>query len=126
MRTLRIGIRSHEEAKARLLAIARGEISRDENEPTIWVTSLGSLAQLLSPENTALLDLIRDREPESVTELSTLSGRSVPSLSRSLTKMEEYGLVAMVEHGRAHAPRVAFDRLEIVVIERPPVDRQAA
>ncbi len=126
MRTLRIGIRSHDEAKSQLLAIAGGEASRNENEPSIWVTSLGSLAQLLNAENMALLDLIRAREPASVTELAGLTERSVPSLSRSLAKMEEYGLVNMVEHGRMRAPRVAFDRLEIVVVERPPLDRHAA
>ena len=126
MRTLRIGIRSHEEAKAWLLAIARGEAKRRENEPSIWVTSLGSLAQLLNAENMALLDLIRDQEPASLTELATLTERSVPSLSRSLAKMEEYGLVTMIEQGRMRAPRVTFDRLEIVVVEHPPVNRQAA
>ena len=126
MRTLRIGIRSHEEAKARILAIARGEKSRNENEPSIWVTSLSSLAQLLNEENMALLDLIREREPGSLTELAALTERSVPSLSRSLAKMEEYGLVTMIEDGRMRAPRVAFDRLEIVVVEHPPLNRQAA
>jgi predicted transcriptional regulator len=74
----------------------------------------------------ALLDMIQDREPASLTELATLTERSVPSLSRSLSKMEEYGLVTMIEQGRMRAPRVTFDRLEIVVIEHPPVNRKAA
>jgi len=40
--------------------------------------------------------------------------------------MEEYGLVTMIEQGRMRAPRVTFDRLEIVVVEHPPINRQAA
>ncbi len=87
------------------------------------MTSLGSLAQLLNADNMALLDLIREREPGSLTERAALTQRSVPSLSRSLAKMEDYGLISMIDHGRMRAPRVAFDRLEIVVVEQPPQNR---
>lgn len=126
MRTLRIGIRSHEQAKARVLALAQGKADRNEDEPHIWVTSLGSLAQLLNAENMALLELIRAHEPQSLTELGALSRRSVPSLSRSLARMEEYGLITMVESGRMKGARVAFERLEIVVVDHGEGGRVAA
>ncbi len=48
MKTLKIGIASYEEMKARTLAIARGEIKPSRDEPTIWFTSIESLAQVLS------------------------------------------------------------------------------
>jgi predicted transcriptional regulator len=115
MTTLRIGIRSHEEAKARLLAVARGHAKRAKNEPTVWLSSLASLAQLLNDENMALLGVIREGKPASLTELAQMTGRSLPSLSRTLARMEEYGLVRMVDEGRAKSPRLTFDRLEIVV-----------
>ncbi|CAA6606349.1 conserved hypothetical protein [Rhodospirillaceae bacterium LM-1] len=115
MTTLRIGIRSHQEAKAHLLAIARGQAKRAKNEPTVWLTSLASLAQLLNEENMALLGTIRDGKPASLTELAEITGRSLPSLSRTLAKMEEYGLIEIAEAGRSKAPRLTFDRLEIVV-----------
>ncbi len=115
MTTLRIGIRSHDEAKARLLAIAGGQAQRDADEPTVWVTSLASLAQVLSEDNQALLRLIGERRPNSLTELAALSGRALSNLSRTLSTMESYGLVKMVEHGRAKAPRLACDHVEIVM-----------
>ncbi len=115
MTTLRIGIRSHDEAKARLLAIAGGQAQRDADEPTVWVTSLASLAQVLSEDNQALLRLIGERRPNSLTELAALSGRALSNLSRTLSTMESYGLVKMVEHGRAKAPRLACDHGEIVM-----------
>jgi predicted transcriptional regulator len=115
MSTLRIGIRTHEEAKARIRAIASGVAERDPNEPTVWVTSLASLAQVLSEDNLALLRLIAEREPNSLTELADLSGRAVSNLSRTLSTMESYGMVVMTEVGRAKAPRVACDRVEIVM-----------
>ncbi|HIJ61660.1 MAG TPA: helix-turn-helix domain-containing protein [Rhodospirillaceae bacterium] len=126
MTTLRIGVRTHEEAKARLLAIARGQARREPNEPTIWVASLASLAQVLSQENLTLLRLIAERKPSSLTELADMTGRAVSNLSRTLATMERYGMVKMVEgDGRAKAPRLACDHVEIVM---PPLanDMEAA
>ncbi|MDA8230079.1 MAG: helix-turn-helix domain-containing protein [Magnetospirillum sp.] len=115
MTTLRIGIRSHDEAKARMLALAGGQAKRDPDEPTVWVSSLASLAQVLSEDNQALLRLIGERRPNSLTELAALSGRALSNLSRTLSTMESYGLVEMVEIGRAKAPRLTCDHIEIVM-----------
>ena len=112
---MRIGIRSHDEAKARLLAIATGQAARDPDEPTVWVSSLASLAQVLSEDNQALLRLIGERRPNSLTELAALSGRALSNLSRTLSSMESYGLVEMVETGRAKGPRLTCDHVEIVM-----------
>jgi len=117
MKTLRIGIRSHDDAKKRLLAIARGQASQAANEPTVWLASMASLAQLLSEENMGLLEIIRKHRPASISRLAERAGRSLPSLSRTLARMEEYGLIALETVGRAKAPRVTFDRLEIVLVE---------
>ena len=116
MTTLRIGVRTHEEAKARLLAIARGQARREPDEPTVWVSSLASLAQVLNQDNLALLRLIAEREPKSVTKLAEMSGRAVSNLSRTLAAMERYGMVKMVEgESRAKAPRLTCDQVEIVM-----------
>jgi predicted transcriptional regulator len=116
MTTLRIGVRTHEEAKARLLAIARGQAQREPNEPTVWVASLASLAQVLSQDNLTLLRLIAERKPSSLTELADMTGRAVSNLSRTLATMERYGVVKMVEgEGRAKAPCLACDHVEIVM-----------
>lgn len=127
MTTLRIGIRTHEEAKARLLAIARGQARREPNEPTVWVASLASLAQVLSPENLALLRLIAEHEPSSLTELADISGRAVSNLSRTLAAMERYGMVKMVAgEGRAKAPRLVCDQVEIVMSPLAGKNKEAA
>jgi predicted transcriptional regulator len=126
VKTLRIGIRSHEEAKARLVSLVRGEASRGAHEPTVWLASLASLAQLLSDENMVLLDIIRKKRPRTMSELAQLSDRSAPSLSRTLSRMQDYGLIEMEVAGRAKGPRVTFDRLEIVVIEPPASGNRAA
>jgi predicted transcriptional regulator len=55
-----------------------------------------------------------------------MTGRAVSNLSRTLATMERYGMVKMVEgDGRAKAPRLACDHVEIVM---PPLadDMEAA
>ncbi|WP_179213848.1 hypothetical protein [Rhizobium sullae] len=78
-RTLRVGVASYEQMKARTMTIARGEQKPDRDDPTMWFTSLESFAKILSARNHALLDLIAQRKPGSLAELETLSGRPSPT-----------------------------------------------
>lgn len=112
MSQLRIGIASYEEMKARTMAIARGEHKPGPDEPKVWFTSMGSLARVLSDQNRALLDLISEQKPESITELAKLSGREKPNLSRTLKTMEGYGLVRLEKGKRGKvAPRVPYSEI---------------
>lgn len=54
-----------------------------------------SVAEVLSDENRALLQIIRETQPESLAALAHLTGRQPSSLSRTLKKMAHYGLVEM-------------------------------
>ncbi|MNH41462.1 hypothetical protein D3C79_1029670 [compost metagenome] len=49
---------------------------------------MATIAAVLSEDNQALLRLIRDEQPTSLTELAKLTGRQVPNLSRSLRMMQ--------------------------------------
>jgi predicted transcriptional regulator len=113
-KTLRIGIASREQMKARTLAIARGEHKPAADEPKVWFTSMESLAQILSTKNTLLLEVIRRARPASLKELAELSGRHVSNLSRTLRTMERYKLVTLKEseHGTL-VPTVPYDRLAL-------------
>ena len=95
MTTLHIGIASLAEMRARTLAIARGERKQRRGEPKVWFTSLESFARVLSERNRALLALIAETEPGSLTELAERSGRAKSNLSRTLKTMERYGLVRL-------------------------------
>lgn len=95
MKSIVIGIRPQEEIRARMLSIARGEYKPKPSDPKIWFTSMRSLAEVLSDENRALLRLISERHPESITSLAELTGRKTSNLSRTLKTMANYGLVEM-------------------------------
>ena len=76
-----------------MIAIAKGEYKPKAGEPKIWFTSMRSVAEVLSDQNRALLKVIRDTNPESVSVLAKTTGRQPSNLSRTLKTMSRYGLV---------------------------------
>ena len=90
-----IGILPQDRIRARTLAIARGEYKPKPSEPKIWFTSMRSLAEVLSDENRALLKVIQEAQPQSITSLAEMTGRKASNLSRTLKTMSNYGLVEM-------------------------------
>jgi predicted transcriptional regulator len=95
MKPLVIGIMPQEKIRERLLAIARGEFKPKPSDPTIWFTSIRSLAEVLSDDNRALLKVIRETQPASISLLAEQTGRKPGNLSRTLKTMSHYGLVEM-------------------------------
>ena len=112
MKTLRVGIASYGEMKARTLAIARGEHRQGRGEPKVWFPSLESFAKVLSDRNRALLRMITEEKPASIAELSERSGRARSNLSRTLHTMERYGLVRLEKGDRGRVvPRVPYSEI---------------
>jgi predicted transcriptional regulator len=113
-RTLRIGVASVSEMRARTLAIARGELKPKADDPKVWFPSTESLGKVLSGKNKELLAHIRSNRPASLQDLSKITGRKVPSLSRTLRTMEKYGLVALEKgpQGRLK-PSVPYDEVDV-------------
>lgn len=106
MKKMVIGIASQQAIRARVLAIARGEHRPRPDEPKIWFTSMRSLAEVLSDDNRALLRVIREQKPESLSQLAEFTGRAPSNLSRTLKTMERYGLVEMQRELRTVRPVV--------------------
>jgi predicted transcriptional regulator len=95
MKTIKIGIMPQEKIRDRLLAIARGKIKPRPGDPKVWFTSMKSLAEVLSDDNRALLRVIHDDRPDSVSALAAATGRKPGNLSRTLKTMSRYGIVEM-------------------------------
>jgi predicted transcriptional regulator len=112
--TLKVGIASYEEMKARTVRIARGEHRVSAKEPKVWFTSTESFAKVLSAGNRDLLRVIAEKAPASLDELARLTGRKKSNLSRTLKTMAGYGLVRLERGTRGRiAPKVAHDRIEL-------------
>lgn len=114
MTTLKVGIASYTEMKARTLGVARGKRDVVAGEPKVWFTSTESFAKVLSAGNRALLHVIAEEAPGSLDELAKMTGRAKSNLSRTLKRMEGYGLVHLErgERGRI-TPKVIYDRVEL-------------
>ncbi|MBU3029777.1 helix-turn-helix domain-containing protein [Paracoccus marinaquae] len=124
MTTLKVGIADYEEMKARTLRIARGEEKPGADDPKVWFTSTESFAQILSSGNRELLRVIHEHAPGSLEELSRLTGRTKPSLSRTLKTMANYGLIRMDPgDGQKVVPKVLHDR---VALELPLLEPRGA
>ncbi|MCU7920529.1 MAG: transcriptional regulator [Candidatus Thiodiazotropha sp. (ex Epidulcina cf. delphinae)] len=93
MKAIVIGIMPQEKIRERALAIARGDYKPKANEPKIWFTSMKSLAEVLSDDNRALLHVITEMKPESISALAEATGRKPSNLSRTLKTMSNYGIV---------------------------------
>lgn len=104
MKAIVIGIMPQEKIRARMLAIARGEYKPKPGEPKVWFTSMKSLAEVLSDENRALLKVIAETKPESISDLADTTGRKPGNLSRTLKTMSNYGIVEMRREKRRVRP----------------------
>jgi predicted transcriptional regulator len=114
MKTLKAGIASYEEMKARTMATARGERRITPDEPKVWFISTESFAKVLSAGNRELLRTIVEKAPGSLDELARITGKAKSNLSRTLKTMAGYGLVRLErgERGRI-TPKVTHDRVEL-------------
>lgn len=114
MTTLKVGIATYEDMKARTMAVARGEDRIAPDEPKVWFTSTESFAKVLSVGNRQLLQIIATQAPASLDELARITGRAKSNLSRTLKTMAGYGLVRLERGDRGRiVPTVTHDRVEL-------------
>jgi predicted transcriptional regulator len=113
MRKIVIGIMSQDKIRKRILDIARGDYKPKRNEPKIWFPSMKSVAEVLSDQNRALLNMIVEMQPETLTELADAAGRQMSNLSRTLRTMEHYGFVELRKEKRSVKPVVKATEFEI-------------
>lgn len=114
MKAIKIGIMPQQQIRARVLAIARGEVKPRPGDPKVWFTSMKSLAEVLSDDNRALLKVIQQTKPESVSSLAAATGRKPGNLSRTLKTMSHYGIVEMRREKRLVRPIAKATEFQIV------------
>jgi predicted transcriptional regulator len=114
MKALKIGILPQEKIRDRVLAIARGDFKPRSGDPKVWFTSMKSLAEVLSDDNRALLNIIRNTRPESVSSLAAATGRTPGNLSRTLKTMSNYGIVELRREKKLVRPIAKATEFQII------------
>lgn len=115
MKPIIVGILPQDRIRKRMMAIARGEYKPRATEPKVWFTSMRSLAEVLSDENRALLKVIQNIKPPSISTLAEMTGRKPGNLSRTLKTMSNYGFVEMKRENRHVRPIAKATEFRIVV-----------
>jgi predicted transcriptional regulator len=78
--------------------------------------SAESMVKLLSPGNLAVLAAIRQHKPASMRELAVLTGRKESSLSRTLKRFVQAGIVAFRDgHHRTRVPALIARRVHLEI-----------
>lgn len=113
MKSMKIGIMPMEQYKKRTIAIAKGEYIPKKDDPKIWFPSVESALQVLSSKNQELLKVIKEKKPQSLGDLESLTGRKRPNLSRTLKTMEAFGLVKITKEKQRVIPEVVADSFNI-------------
>jgi predicted transcriptional regulator len=114
MKEIVIGILPQEKIRERALAIARGDYKPRPGEPRIWFTSMKSLAEVLSDDNRALLRVIAEAKPASISALAEMTGRRPSNLSRTLKTMSNYGIVDLMHERHQTRPVAKATAFRIV------------
>jgi predicted transcriptional regulator len=114
-KTRKYKIQSLQSLREEMTAVARGDRPAPPDAARPSFNSTEALVRLLTPENRALLAIIRDRRPDSVAVLARLSGRAQPNLTRTLAKLEAAGLVTVVPSGRKRALRAPVSKLTVEI-----------
>lgn len=108
---------------AEMRAVARGEAKAPADAASPSVESAEALIRLLTPENRQLLCAIRDRKPQSVSDLAKLTSRAEPNLLRTLGKLEALGFLEMQTVGRRKLPVLKIKKLRLEIDPFGMLDR---
>jgi predicted transcriptional regulator len=108
-------VQSHEDLKREMMAVARGETPAPKNAAMPSFNSIEALTRLLTPENRLLLATIRDRQPQSISELAAMTGRAQPNLTRTLAKLESVGFIRMRVVNRRKVPTASVRKLNVEI-----------
>ena len=112
---IRIGIMPQEKIRERVLAIANGSYTPQNNEPKVWFTSIRSLAEVLSDQNRALINTIAEATPDSVSALAEMTGRAPSNLSRTLKTLANYGFVSLERSHKTVKPIANATKFEVIL-----------
>ena len=110
-----VKIQGHAALREEMKAVARDEKAAPKNAGGNSFDSVDALLRLLTPQNRKLLAVIRDKKPQSIAELSELTGRAQPNLTRTLGKLEAVGFVRLKSVRNRKVPTAAVHSLRIKI-----------
>lgn len=104
-------------------AVARGEGAAPCDAAEASLNSINVLIRLLTHENRELLATIRDRKPQSISELADMTDRSPSELTGTLKELETAGIIRVETIERRQVPILGVARIHVDIDPFSPNDR---
>ncbi len=93
-------------------AIKQGEHVQPEPE-RIYFTDFVAFRKAMTPQRFALLKMIREKHPESISCLVNLSGRNIKNISEDVKVLVNLGLVEISKTGKTKAPHLRYEKITV-------------
>jgi predicted transcriptional regulator len=95
-------------------AVQSGEKVKPQPEG-IYFTNFEAFRKAMTPQRFALLKMIREKQPGSISELAEIAGRDIKNVSEDVRVLVGLGLVELARTGRNKAPRVRFEKITLEI-----------
>lgn len=93
-------------------AVQRGEEVKAQPEG-IYFTDFEAFRKAMTPQRYALLKMIRERHPDSISSLAVMAGRDIKNVSDDVKALVRLGLVEISQTGRHKAPHVRYKKITL-------------
>lgn len=93
-------------------AIQRGEQVKSQPEG-IYFTDFEAFRKAMTPQRYALLKMIREKHPDSISGLAEMSGRNIKNVSDDVNALVNLGLVEISRSGKNKAPHLRYEKITV-------------
>lgn len=103
-----------------------GDVPEQDAPRRVSFETTDQLMQVFTPRAIDLLQAIAREEPGSMREAARSVDRDIKQVSANLERLAEYGVVELVDEGRAKRPVVPYDEIDIRLPLRDAVETDTA
>ena len=91
-------------------ALQNGEQVQPKSEG-IYFTDFEAFRKAMTPQRFALLKMIRERHPDSISCLAGLTGRNIKNVSEDVKALMNLGLLEVSQTGKNKAPYLRYEKI---------------
>lgn len=114
---LRVTVEPFEHMREETVDMAETIAAGDDSPAVVSFASVGELRQILTERRIELLQALinTDGAAESITALAERLGRDYRTVHDDVTLLADYGLLFIIEEGRAKRPYLPYERIHLDV-----------
>lgn len=95
-------------------ALQKGEQVKPLTEG-IYFTDFEAFRKAMTPQRFALLKMIREKHPDSISGLAEISARNIKNVSDDVKALVNLGLVEISQTGKNKAPHLRYEKITVEI-----------